>query len=155
MNRLSSSSGWRELWELHERIQQLFRQVTGPRPATARWHPPVDIFDDDQAWWVEFDLPGVAPEQINLQVKAGNLWLAGEKPPSREPNSRVLRSERRYGRFGALVPLPRETDYTDLTAELDKGVLRVRIGRRKESQARRIPVQRTGDQAPAPQGNVD
>lgn len=144
MNR-PSSSGWREIWELHERIEQLFRQVRARRPATARWRPAVDVFADDQACWVEFELPGVAPEQIDLQVKAGSLWLTGEKSPRREENSRVLRSERRYGHFAASVPLPRGADYTDLIAELDQGVLRVRLGWRQESGPRRIPVQRAGD----------
>ena len=74
-------------------------------------------------------------------MEAGSLWLTGEKPlPPAE--GRLVRGERRYGRFNAAVPLPRDADAETAAAELDQGVLTVHLPRRPTGGRRQIPIER-------------
>jgi HSP20 family protein len=124
-------------------VEQAFQELDAPAAAETVWRPATEILQDPQAYILRFDLPGVAPEAIRLQVEEGSLWLAGDKPQPVDEGRR-LRGERRYGRFGAAVPLPRDVDAEGLTAELDQGVLTVTLPRRAAGGSRTIPVGRKG-----------
>jgi HSP20 family protein len=136
-----SSDPWRELWELHERVEQVFQELGRPRAAESVFRPPTEVLEDAAAYILRFDLPGLTPEEIVLQVEEGVLWLSGNKSGVAE-EGRLLRGERRFGRFAAAVPLPREADAAALTAELNQGVLIVTLPRRAAGVERRIPVTR-------------
>ena len=131
---------WRSLWELHDQVEAAFREVSAPRAVSPVWLPPTDVAQDAEAYWIWFDLPGVAPEQITLRVSGGSLLLSGRKPEPAEAGQ-VLRAERRWGRFAAAVPLPRDADPGAVTARLDQGVLTVRLARRIPSTERTIPIE--------------
>jgi HSP20 family protein len=138
---------WRELWELHDRVEQVFREMTAAPEVTPLWTPATDVSEEAEAYWVRFDLPGVAAEQVKLETREGSLWLSGEKPaPADDANAaespRVLRGERRYGRFAASVPLPRDAQHDQISARLAEGVLTVRVPRRAGELSRTIPVEK-------------
>jgi len=142
-------NGWQELWELHDRIERAFRETATAPGVAVTWKPPLDVAEDGEAYWVCFDLPGVPPERVALEVRDGSLWLSGEKPAPGGENARsetgaaerVLRSERRYGRFAASVPLPREAAPEAISARLKDGVLIVKVPRRAQAGPRRIEVE--------------
>lgn len=145
---LRATSGWQELWELHDRIERAFREMASRPGVAVAWRPPSDVAEDGEAYWVCFDLPGVPLEGVRLEVRDGSLWLSGEKPsPGGEAagsktgaRERVLRSERRYGRFAASVPLPRDAAPEAISARLQNGVLTVKVPRRAQAGPRRIEV---------------
>ena len=132
---------WRELGEIHERMEQAFRELSAPARAELAWRPPTEVLSDERGYTLRFDLPGVPPEQIRLTVEGGSLWLSGEKPEP-PPEGLVARSERRWGRFAAALPLPREADYEAAVAELDQGVLTVTLPRRAGGARHTILVRR-------------
>ena len=154
---------WRELWELHDQVERAFRDLAAPAEASPVWRPPTDVLEDETAYWICFDLPGVSPEQISLEVAEGSLWLSGEKPsparggtgvspvsaapggtgvsPVSAGEERVLRSERRYGRFGASAPLPRDAAPEEITARLEAGVLTVQVPRRVGAARRKVAIE--------------
>ncbi|NLO73531.1 MAG: Hsp20/alpha crystallin family protein [candidate division WS1 bacterium] len=135
-----SMDPWRELVDLHERVEQAFRDLSAPAQVELAWRPPAESLEDERGYVLRFDLPGVPVENIKLQVEEGSLWLSGQKP---EPpaEGRVARRERRYGRFSVAAPLPRDADYEAATAELEQGVLTVILPRRAGRRTHRIPVQ--------------
>lgn len=135
------SDSWRELWELQEHVEQAFRELRRPGAVETTVRPPTEILEDPKAYLLRFDLPGVRPEAVNLQIEAGTLWLSGSYPLASQ-EGRLLRGERRGGRFATAVPLPRDADAAALTAQLDQGVLTVTVPRRAAPEARRIPVVR-------------
>ena len=138
--RLGFGPSWRELWELHDQVERAFRDLAAPAEASPLWRPPTDVLEDEEAYWLRFDLPGVSGEQISLEVAEGSLWLSGEKAGA-EGDERVLRSERRYGRFGASAPLPRDAAPEEVTAQLAEGVLTVKVPRRAGAARRKIEVE--------------
>lgn len=140
MSLRSAVPSWRELWELHEQMEQAFRDLTTSVEVSPVWRPPTDVLEDATAYWVRFDLPGVSPEQITVEVGEGALWLSGEKV-QRAELERVLRSEVRYGRFGATVPLPRDAAPEEVTARLEAGVLTVKVPRRAGATRRKVEIE--------------
>src|SRR4051794_38934789 len=81
--------------ELDRVTQQLFN---GPqRPAAATM--PMDAWREDGAVWVKFDLPGVAPDTVDLTVEKDVLTVQAERKPVTKEGAEVIISERPTGMF--------------------------------------------------------
>ncbi len=140
MSLRSVAPSWRELWELHDQMEKAFRELTPSAEGSPVWRPPTDVLEDATAYWIRFDLPGVPSAQITVELGDGAVWLSGEKP-RRIAGERVLRSEARYGRFGAVVPLPRDAAPEEATARLETGVLTVRVPKRAAAARRKLMIE--------------
>lgn len=106
---------------------------TRPSPAATAptWQPAVDVLEDATGVTLYADLPGVAREQLALQVQGEQLAIeASAQLPAPLGAVRYLR------RF----MLGRTLDTAQLSAELSHGVLRVRIPRAAQALPRRIEV---------------
>ena len=131
----------RELEEVRERMDRLFSDVLGGSglQAPAVWAPPVDLEESDDAWVVEADLPGVKKGDVTVEVRDNELAIHGEVK-ERERTGILRRRTRRTGHFDYRVSLPGDVDADNVDAELDDGVLTVRIPKPARAQARRIEV---------------
>jgi len=104
---------------------------------------PVDILETEDAYVIYAVIPGVRPEEIQLQVVDNTLQLSGEvREPSVSGN--WLSRERRFGHFRRRLPLPGQVRVEDAEAEYSNGVLVVRLPKAAESGARSIPIRRAG-----------
>lgn len=103
---------FRELEEMHERMGRLLESTFGPagRPMIG-WSPLVDIEETDDAWVLEAELPGVNREDVNIEVRNGELAITGELK-DRERTGVVRRQTRRTGRFDCRVALPGDVEAT-------------------------------------------
>jgi HSP20 family protein len=105
------------------------------------WQPAVDIYEEGNQWVVKADIPGVEPDDIELQVTDDGLKIAAETGSEQETQDRgYYRSERRFGSFRRFIPLPAEVDPEQVNANFRNGVLEVRLPK-SESSSRRIPIQ--------------
>jgi HSP20 family protein len=110
--------------------------------AAGAWSPSVDVSESDDAITVRVELPGVDPKDIDVSVTGDALTVSGEKKEeSEERREGYYYAERRFGSFRRTVPLPAPVDEEKITAEYDKGVLRIGIQKLAKTTARRIPVQ--------------
>lgn len=126
----------RNLLELQEEFDRAFREARAWQeapPAAPECDPPTDISRTDDAYFVRMDLPGVAREDLRVQVEGGALTIRGHKPVGARQGLRALRSERRGGGFYRVVALPTDADPTRVTARLRDGVLTVRVARLQPS----------------------
>jgi HSP20 family protein len=91
---------------------------------------------------VTADLPGLRREDIDIELLDGALRISGERGMEHEEEQEgVLRSERRYGRFERVIPLPEGVDEEAVTARFADGVLEVTVPLPKEAmKARKIEV---------------
>jgi HSP20 family molecular chaperone IbpA len=99
---------WAEACTLLKQAEQLHRQFFEPARGsrTARWEPPVDVFETDRQLWIIAALPGVAPEAVCVEVEGQTLLIAGTRPlPSPGRNANILRLEIPYGRFERHIKL--------------------------------------------------
>lgn len=103
--------------------------------------PPLDLRETDEAVEVRVDLPGVGPDAVWVVVKAGALFVAGEKRPRRgRGDSSFHLVERDFGRFARTVRLPVPCDSSQARAVLASGELLVTIPRVTERRGRRVQI---------------
>lgn len=93
--------------------------------------PAVDIFEDDDAVLVRVELPGVRPEDVQIDATEHMLTVRGER--RRESAARpggYHRIERAFGAFSRSFRLPDDVDGESAAAVMSDGVLTVRIPKR-------------------------
>ena len=134
-----------ELEQMTERMRRMLEQTFsgfGWSPQLserAGWSPLVDLEENDDAYVVEADLPGVKRENVNVELVGNELAIAGEiKEPERKGT--VRRQSRRTGRFSYRVSLPSHLDPEKVEAKLEDGVLRVTVPKSERAQRRRIEI---------------
>jgi HSP20 family protein len=132
---------FREFEELQAATGQLLEDlITGPGASDGgMFTPPVDIEETDDAWIVEADLPGVDKNDIEVDVREGELTITGEIK-ERERKGILRRKTRRVGHFEFRVMLPGGADPEKVEANVEDGVLTVRIPKPEQSRPRRIEV---------------
>jgi HSP20 family protein len=108
-------------------------------PAVPVWVPPVDIEETQDSYILEMDLPGVKPEDVNIELRDSNELRITGQYRERERAGTMRRQSRRSGPFEYDVILPSEVDPGKVDATLEDGVLTVRLGK-AQPQARRIEV---------------
>jgi len=113
----------------------------GEQPGPGTWAPAVDIFETDAEIVVRAEVPGVARDQVHVEVDDGVLSLRGERKFEREvKEENYHRVERAYGAFHRSFTLPDTVDPEKVRAELRDGVLDVRLGKRDQAKPRQIQV---------------
>jgi len=108
---------------------------------TSQWAPPVDILEERDRFVLYADIPGVDPQDIDVQMDRGLLTIKGERRSSTQmDDGRYSRVERMHGTFHRRFALPDSADPDGISASGHNGVLQVVIPKRPESQPRRIQV---------------
>lgn len=132
---------------LHDEIKQVFERFFGEQDTdgsavvTAQWVPRVDIKEEAGRFVIYADLPGIDPQDIEVQMDKGILSIKGErKSESTAETERFSRVERRYGSFHRRFALPDSADPEGVTADGRNGVLEIVIPKRAETTPRRIQV---------------
>jgi HSP20 family protein len=127
-----------------EEMDQFFHNAFGRTHggAIGAWSPAVDIRERDGNLEVIAELPGLKKEDVRAECTDNGLILEGEKREEREETTGgVHRSERSYGHFYRMVPLPPGADPDKAQAEFKDGLLRIRIPMQENRQRRRsIPI---------------
>jgi HSP20 family protein len=77
---------------------------------------------------IRADLPGLKREEITVDVTEDSITISGErKQEYKEEREGAYRSERRYGRFSRVIPLPEGTITDQAKATFDNGVLEIKM----------------------------
>jgi HSP20 family protein len=113
-------------------------RVTSGRKADV-WVPLVDIEETEDAWIIEAEVPGVRSEDVDVEVGENELAITGEIK-ERERQGVLRRKTRRVGRFEFRVTLPGQADASKVEANLEDGVLTIRIPKTEIARARHIEV---------------
>jgi HSP20 family protein len=110
---------------------------------TVVWVPAIEVAMQDNNFVLSAELPGVSDEDISVQVTDDAVVIQGERQVEREDDrGRIRRTERAYGQFYRVIPLPDGADPEQAKAEIDNGVLRVTVPiSQARSNTREIPVQ--------------
>ena len=109
--------------------------------ATANWAPPVDISEDDKAFTLLADIPGVDPNDIDISMEKGILTIKGERQAvTAEEGENFKRIERQSGQFHRRFTLPDSADAERIEAKSEFGVLTITIPKQEVAVSRRIEV---------------
>lgn len=98
----------------------------------------VDIFENEHEYRVLADLPGVAQQDVELELDKGQLVLLAKRRLARE--GKALAAERRDGDFRRVFRIPDQVDAAGVEASFEHGVLDVRLPKSEGSKPRRIAV---------------
>ena len=128
-----------------ERLRRMLDQTFGsfglPALATESvgWAPPVDIEEQDDAYVIEAEVPGVKKDDVNIELVSNELMVTGEIK-EREREGILRKRTRRIGRFEYRIRLPEQVDPDNVEAKLKDGVLSVRVPKHEQAERRRIQV---------------
>lgn len=103
------------------------------------WAPPVDIEETDDAWIFEMDLPGARREDLQVDVRNGELAIGGEIR-ERERAGVLRHRGRRSGAFSYRTTLPAGVDADRVAARFEGGVLTVTVPRPESSKPHRVKI---------------
>jgi len=111
--------------------------------ATANWAPAVDIKEDDKAFTLLADIPGVDPDEIEVTMDKGVLTVKGERQSEKKTDEEnYKRVERQYGVFYRRFTLPDSANAEEIEAHSEHGVLKITIPKQEVAQSRRISVKK-------------
>ena len=106
-----------------------------------RWIPAVDVVESGDHFVLRADLPGVAEEDVKIELEDSVLTISGERKSERETSGDGFRRvERATGSFRRSLTLPEGVDADAITAGYDRGVLEIRIPKPEQRKPRRIEI---------------
>lgn len=126
--------------EMWNRMVSRFFAPWGDSAWGQDWAPPVDIEETDDAWIFEVDLPGARREDLQVDIRDGELAISGNI--SERERTGVLRHRtRRTGAFSYRTTLPVGVDVDRVQARLEDGVLTVQVPRPEGARPRRVKIE--------------
>lgn len=135
---------FRELSTLQREVDRLFGDALGgsSTPATAgAWAPALDVEEDEDAFTLHVELPGVATDDVEVSLEENVLTIEGERRFYEDRDSDTFRRvERSFGRFHRAVRLPDRVDGARVTAMHRDGLLTIEVPKAEESKPRRIDI---------------
>ena len=142
-------SFFREMDSLHKEMDRLFEDFwkgSGRHSMTTPWHsttapwahgeimPRIDETEDDKAFHIQVELPGMDKDDVDITLSNGVLTIRGEKKREDEEKGKdFYRKERSYGAFRRSLPVPAEVDDSKIDASFRKGVLYIELPKSEEA----------------------
>ena len=103
----------------------------------------MDVAEDEAAYTVHAEIPGVKKEDINVTIDGNQVAITAEVKQSRQEKQgeRVLRSERYQGKVYRAFSLAQEVDEATSEAKYTDGVLELRLPKKSVAPARKLSIQ--------------
>src|SRR6202161_1604274 len=136
---------FREFSTLQDRLNRLFQQsVNESREealTTSSFAPAVDVYEDDHQVTLKIEVPGIDEKDIDVRLENNTLTVHGErKLEKEEKEENYRRVERQYGSFTRTFTLPQTVDSENVSANYDKGVLKITLPKKAEAKPKQIKV---------------
>ena len=111
------------------------------REETAKM-PAIDVSENEGAYLVKAELPGVAREDLDVTIKDGVLAINAERKKEKKDgkDGRVIREERYYGKFVRSLRLGSDVDESGIEAHYEDGVLNLSLPKAAEVKPRKVDV---------------
>jgi HSP20 family molecular chaperone IbpA len=111
-----------------------------PARSEAALMPPVDVIEDSTGITLYADLPGVSKDGLNVHVEADTLTVEGEVGLAVPEGMEASHAEVSVPRYRRVFTLSKELDSEKVSAELNQGVLKLRIPKAEHAQPRRVEI---------------
>jgi HSP20 family protein len=141
----------RELQSIQSEMNRLFNTFFEPSSGgngngsggavLRRWTPAMDLVETEQHFVLRADLPGVAEDDVKIELDDNVLTVSGERKFSQEERKEgYFRVERAFGQFSRSLTLPEGVDADSITAGFDRGVLEVHIPKPEQRKPRKVAI---------------
>jgi HSP20 family protein len=115
-------------------------EMQNPRAPQAALLPPVDIYEDAEGIVLKADLPGVSRDRLSVQVDKDTLVIEGEAAIEMPDDMEALYADLRTTQFRRSFTLSRELQVDQIDAQMQDGVLTLKVPKRAELQPRKIQI---------------
>ena len=107
----------------------------------AMWAPAVNTYEDKDAFVISCDLPGLKQSDIKLNLDKNVLTISGSRKLDNEDKmENYQRVESYFGTFNRSFTLPATVDSEKIDANMENGVLKIRLPKKEESKPRQIEI---------------
>jgi HSP20 family protein len=131
----------RDLSRLQDEMNRILEDRLFRTGESVGWTPACDVYEDDEALLLRFDLAGVDAKQVEIRFENGVLTVRGERKLDREEKrENYHRLELSYGAFTRSFSLPGTVDAEKIRADARDGILTVTLPKRAEARPRPIQV---------------
>jgi HSP20 family protein len=151
MNDISKRSPSRDVgWSMFDEgfdnlFEGFFRpmRVTTPFSSGEHLTPAIDVTENDQVYSIKAELPGIKKEDIQITVQDGVLTISAESRADtvNKEGERVIRRERRYGKYSRSMTLNKQIDEGNVKATYNDGILELILPKKEEIKPQKINVQ--------------
>lgn len=132
---------WREMDRLQQEMNRVFENYAPARLRTAPGYPAINLWANEENLLLTAEVPGIAPESLDISVVGETLTLNGERQLEEVTEGvRLHRQERGYGKFSRTVSLPFPVDVNKVEATFKNGVLHISLPRAEADKPRKIAV---------------
>lgn len=138
---------WQPLQEIEALQHEINRLFDGLAPnrmgplGSSRFFPAAELNETDDALDLKVEIPGMAPEDIDLEVSVDSVSISGERrSETKTDKDGVVRSEFHYGRFQRVIPLPARVHNTEVDAQYKDGILTLHMPKVESEQNRVVKV---------------
>src|ERR1700758_4554792 len=137
---------FREFVTIQDRMNRLFRDSFGPEGreealTTTTFAPPVDVYEDEHNVTLKIEVPGIEEKDIDVRIENNTLTVHGERKFEKdEKEENYRRVERQYGSFTRTFTLPSTVETENISANYDKGVLKIKLANKAEAKPKQIKV---------------
>ncbi|MDR0337869.1 MAG: Hsp20/alpha crystallin family protein [Planctomycetaceae bacterium] len=132
--------------ELFRRLNQFlsmpsFNETEGFFGSLSSGELATNVWEDDDAFYVEMEVPGIKPEEIDLSIIGTELQIKIARSHEQDSkNVRYLRRERIAGNTVRTITLPMDSTPKELNATIEAGILCVRLRKPEEAKVQKITV---------------
>ncbi len=129
------------LWQ--DDFNRMVRQFFGDSDTSlaGAFNPALDVEENEEGFTLHVELPGVAPDQVDVSIEENVLTVAGQRDFYPDTNAEGFkRIERRFGRFHRAVRLPDRVDPDRIAASYKDGLLTITVPKAESAKPRRIQV---------------
>jgi HSP20 family protein len=124
---------------MRQRIDRMFEDLTDGEQGATR--AKIDVIEKEGNLLVRADMPGIKPEDIDIEVEGDVLTIRGQhEESSKEERENFLRRERSYKSFARSLSLPPNVDPSSIEATCHDGVLEVSVPVPKEQASKPITI---------------
>lgn len=131
--------------DLQERMNQFFKHPFFEEAARGLkergFSPKVDVYEEGKMLVVKAEVPGLKKEEFSVSISDDHLTIKGERKQEREIKGKdFYRSERAYGSFQRMVPLPYRVKANQAKARYENGILEIRLPKVKGEGAKSAEI---------------
>src|SRR6202030_4682116 len=146
---------FREFSTLQDRMNRLFRETQGNGQdeslTSSSFAPAVDVYEDEHNVALKIEVPGIDEKDIDVRIENTTLTVHGERKIEKEKKEENFRRvERQYGSFTRSFTLPTTVDREKVSANYDKGILKISLAKKAEAKPKQIKVNVSSDKALEP-----